>query len=447
MRTAIFFTLLVTAASSGLSAATKTGYAFRSARQPGQIDHVAIDLKAAGQTQFADDGKPGHEELSLRCKLEYDEKTLDFAARGDGACRSVRRYRKAAAVSTVGGEEFRPSLRSALRLICAEAHGPTVLLFAPAGALNRSELDLIEVQADSLLLDRLLPARRVVLGDQWPHRKQLLAALLGLDEVSKADVQSRLKEVTDIVARFEIHGHVEGAVHGAPTQIDLKGKYRFDLRSRRIDWLGLLIKEKRQSSLVADGLEVHSVLQVTVHPLAHAADLSAATLAKVAAQVRASPESTRLSYHSASGHWQFVYDRRWYVFRDQPEVAVLRLLDRGEVIAQCNVSSLPDRPADQLVGLSEFQDDVRRALDKDFGGFVEASQRVDPSEHRILRVVAEGKHSEIPIQWIYYHVADRQGRQVAFTFTVEKGLLDRFEDADQLFVRSLRFDRPPAATK
>jgi hypothetical protein len=274
-----------------------------------------------------------------------------------------------------------------------------------------------------------------------------MAALFGLDEVSKTNVQSRLKEVTDIVARFEIHGQVDGAIHGAPTQIELQGKYRFDLRSKRIDWLALLIKENRQSSLVADGLDVNSVLQLTVRPAGEVAELSDAALEKAAANLKASPESTRLTYSSAGGHWQFMHDRRWYVFRDQPEVAVLRMLDRGEAVAQCNVSSLPVRPADKLVALNEFQEDVRRALGKDFGEFVEAGQKVDDAEHRILRVVAEGKASEIPIQWIYYHVADKQGRQVAFTFTVEKSLLERFDDADKLLVQSLRFVEPPAESK
>ena len=215
MRIAFSCILLLTAVSPAMSATPKTVYPLRSVRRPGQTDHVVINVKVGGETTFVDGGKPQHEKLSVLCDLEYDEKTLHRAAKSDDACRSVRKYTKATAVNVVGGEEFRPTLRSARRLICAEAGGRTTVLFSPAGPLNRAELDLIEVQADSLLLDRLLPEKRVAVGDQWPHSEQLMAALFGLDEVSKTDVQSRLKEVTDIVARFEIHGQVDGAIHGA----------------------------------------------------------------------------------------------------------------------------------------------------------------------------------------------------------------------------------------
>ena len=52
------------------------------------------------------------------------------------------------------------------------------------------------------------------------------------------------------------------------------------------------------------------------------------------------------------------------------------------------------------------------------------------------------KATEVPIRWIYYHVADRQGRQVALTFTIEQERAEQFADADREIVRSLRFAEP-----
>ena len=68
--------------------------------------------------------------------------------------------------------------------------------------------------------------------------------------------RARSKEVTDTVARFEFAGKVEGAVYGVSTKIEIKGKYRFDLRSKRIDWLAMLVQEDRESSFVEDGIDV-----------------------------------------------------------------------------------------------------------------------------------------------------------------------------------------------
>ena len=132
----------------------------------------------------------------------------------------------------VGDHQFEPALRPEHRLIAVEAGKQSAVLFSPSGSLTRAELDAIDIQGNSLLLDRLLPDKPVSVGDRWQLPDELLAALLGLDEVAKSDVQSTLKEVTSTVARFELAGTIEGAVFGVTTKIELKGKYRFDLRNQ-----------------------------------------------------------------------------------------------------------------------------------------------------------------------------------------------------------------------
>jgi len=436
MRNAAFLLLLWIVVPSLVAAPPTNTYTFQSRRTPGQTDHVVIKMKAGGETKFTDQGRTQREKVDIACDLEYDEKTLETPADGEGLWRSVRNY----TAIHVGDDEFQPTLRPDRRLICAEANGQTTLLFSPRGLLTRSELDLIEVQGNTLLWDKILPEKAVAVHDTWKHSDAWMAAMLGLDEVAKTDVQSRLQEVTDKVARFEVNGRAEGAIHGATTRIELKGRYRFDLRSKRIDWLAMVIKESRDVSFVADGIDASSVFQMTANPIGDVHELSDEALKNV--PLKSSPELTQLTHHSAGGGWQFDHDRRWHVFREKNDSAVLRMMDRGEALGQCNVSSLADRAPDKLVSLDEFQSDVQKALGENFGGFIEASEKPDDAHHRVLRVVAEGKASDIPIQWTYYHVADSKGRQAAFVFTVEKSLLERFADADRLLVQSLRFVEP-----
>ena len=434
--------VVTTVASTALAADAKPTFTLRSQRKPGQTDRVGVLLEVGGETTYLDDGKPKREKMSVVCRLEYDEKTLETPADADGAWvdgvwRSVRDYQKAAAVVKVGEGEFKPEIRPQRRLIGAQFAEQTLTLFSPAGPLARDELDAINVPADSLLLDGLLPKKPVAVGDHWRHSKKLLCAMLGLDEVAESDVESTLKEVTNVVARFELSGGVQGAIHGVSTKIELKGKYRFDRRSKRIDWLGMLLKEERESSFVDDGVNAVSRLQITIKPVPEPESLSGPTLAKVT--LTPTEALTRLAYESADG-WRCGFDRRWY----RHDLAVFQLIDRGEMLAQCNISSLPRRDPEKLVSLEELQADVRQALGESFGSFIEASQQVDPAEHRVLRVVAHGKSSDLPIRWVYYHVADQQGRQAALTFTIEQKLVERFADADKPIVASLRFVDPKA---
>jgi len=376
--------------------------------------------------------------------LDYLEKTLETPDRPDAPWRGIRHYRKGAAAVKVADDRFQPTLGEEHRLIAVEAAERTALLFSPGGNLSRDELDAIDIQFNSLLLDRLLPSGTVTVGQDWPHSKQSMAVMLGLDEVAKSTVRSTLKEVTEIVARFELSGRVEGKVQGASTAVELKGRYRFDLRTKRIDWLGMLIKEDRQASAVSDGVDVVSRLQMTVTPVKEAASLADAAIEKL--DLKPEAESICLSYEFPGGGCRCKYDRRWYADNAS---GVLRLMDSGTLVGQCNLALLPKRDPNRLVSLEEFQGDVRRALGENFGEFVSARQSVDRSGRRVLRVVAQGavpgKPDDVPIRWIYYHLADRQGRQAALTFTIEREHADRFAEADKPIVESLRFVEPASS--
>jgi len=417
--------------------ANKAKYVFRNGREPGQIDRVKVQLKVGGEGFSVKDGKEQREKMNVDSDFDYDEKTLEMPANDKGAARSIRSYQRVEAEIKVGDKEFKPLLRPERTLIAAEITANTALLFSPSGPLTREELELVNVQANSLLMDCFLPNQPVALRDTWKHSERLMAQLLGLDEVGQTDVQSVLTEVTDKVARFEMFGNVSGAVEGVTSEIELKARYRFNLQRKRIDWLGMLIKEKRQSSPVSDGVDVTAQLQMTIVPSERTERLSETALNDLPMQ--STPELIKLYHLSKRGGWEVTHDRDWYIFRDKQELAILRRLDRGEVIAQGHISSLPQAKPDKLVSLEEFQEDVKRALAKEFKEFVEAGQTVDAAGRRVLRVVARGTASDLPILWTYYHLADQQGRQMGFVFTCEEKYADLLGKADRELVDSLRF--------
>ena len=398
-------------------------------------------METGGDTTFEEEGKPQRQKTTIRWDLDYLEKTLDASDEAEGTLRSVRDYQNVSIDVAVGDRQFHPTLKPEHRRIVVEAVGQNETLFSPDGNLTRDELDAVDIQGSSLLLDRLLPRKAVAVGDQWPCSNELMAAFLGLDEVAKNNVECSLKEVADTVARFEMVGRVEGAVGGVSTVIDVKGRFRYDLRVKRVDWLGMLIKEVHGSSFVADGLDAVSRLSVKVTPGEPSESLTEEALGKVAEQLRASPESEYLVFESANGDWQFGHDRRWFLHHRAPksDAAVLRMIDRGEFLGQCNLSSLAQREPDKLPSLEAFQEDVKKALGESFGEFVEAGQSSNDANYRVYRVAVDGTSAEIPMRWIYYLIADSQGRQVAFTFAVEQSHVERFGQADRSIVESTRF--------
>ncbi len=437
------FTFLYIAYIASFSAAgsfaddAKAPQTLRSERKTGQTDRVAVLMEVGGDFKELVEGKQQRVPMSGVARLVYHEKAL---ATGEKP-RSVRFYEKAESAAKFKDGGHNPTLDDRRRLVAVAIDPEGVNMFAVREPLTRDELEVIDILGNSLLLDNLLPDDPVAVGESWRPAKKVVAALLGLDAATRSEMRCSLKEVTKTVARVELSGYVEGTVNDTKTRIELKGKYRFDLKTKRIDWFAMVTREDRGISHVASGFDVTVRLQMTVAPEESAPELAEEKLAGL--NIEPTFEQSRLHYESSRDHWTIVYDRSWYLNSDDPGGALLRLIREGALTAQCNIVSLQPGTPDKLVSLEAYQEDVRHALGKNFGEFVEAKQMTDSLNRRILRVVVNGaagaKSAEVPIRWIYYHVADENGRQVALTFTIEQEKLERFADADRPILDSLQF--------
>jgi hypothetical protein len=439
---AVLACVLATALLIDASQAADRPYDLRPQPQAGETVRVEVQLDVGGEVKLADEGKTRSLKMSVAGKVAYEEKLLTVPIDGSpGGARSVRRYLVAEAAIKIDEGGAEPKLRDSRRLIVADKVDHRVLLFSPAGPLTREELDLVDLPASSLLLDRLLPASPVRVGDRWSHADALVGALLGLDAVSQNSVESVLKEVSGGRARLEFAGRVLGAVGGVATEIDVKAKYCFDFNERRVTGLGLLVKEKRAIGHVNTGLDVVAKLQMALAPADGGDELSDQALAGLPLESR--PEFLALECVAPTKKFRIFHGRDWHLMTDAGEMLALRYLDRGELVAQCNVSSLADVEPGKEPSLETFQHDLERSLGESFERFVEASESTTSSGCHIYRVIAEGRVSDLPIQWHYYLVSDRAGQLAVFAFTVESELAERLGDADAALVASIEFAPRP----
>ncbi|MBI2826340.1 MAG: hypothetical protein HYX69_16785 [Planctomycetia bacterium] len=408
-------------------------------QRPGDVSQVEVLLEVGGDlSMVGDKDKKVHAlKMSVVGSMVYDEKRLPPGGQDAGEVRAARQYRRCDAVIKIDKGGARPRLRDDRRLVSVVGGAGRTTMFSPVNPLSREELDLIEIPASSLLVEQLLPDRPVSPGDEWQHSNDSVAALLNLDAVSESDVRSRFKEATATAAQLELAGTVHGAAEGVSTEIELKGRYKFDLATRRITWVALLIKEKRPIGHVAPGVDVVARLQMKITPKVTSDALSDGALAGVILEPR--PESTLLEYESAQGGFRFLHDRGWHVVNEARDSVVLRLVDRGELVAQCNVTALAPVEAGKRLTLAKFQEDVERSLGKTFGRFESARESVTAAGHYLCRVITTGEVEKLPIQWNYYLVADGRGHQVVAAFTLESALVDRFGTSDASILATLRF--------
>lgn len=374
---------------------------------------------------------------------------LAYPTTEEGPSRSLRRYDSATATLKVGQNGVKPVLRDDRRLIAAAVHGTASNLYCQAGPLSREELDLLNISgngiANSLVLDRLLPARRVAVGQSWPHSRDVVAALLGLDSIGKSDVQSTFVSETAGTARIQMSGRVEGTSDGTAVVMEIKAKYQVDLKTKRVTWFGLLVRENREIGEVVPGTDVVLRLEIKITPIGKSKHLTDAVV--LALPPEPPTEKLDLEHRSADAAWTLNYNRDWYITADERDLTVLKLMDEGQRVAQCNLSSLAKVDPAKLPTLAEFQEEVRGALGKNFGEFIEAGQAPNELKHRVYRVVVRGSVNDLPIQWYYYLVANEQGNQAAFAFTMDAAAVTRLNGADKRLVNQFRFADTKVAAK
>ena len=425
-------------------------YTLHSSRTVGSVDHVQTAMDMGGDLKLPsanpkDGGPVRRVKTSAQATLNYDERTLEYTSTDAGPLRSIRCYQKVAATLRPENDIKQRTLRDQRMTIGVLIEPPRATFYSPAGPLTRDELDLVDLFGNSLLLDRLLPEKAVAVGERWKHSPNLAGALLGLDVVAQSDLQSTLVSVAQGVARMEISGHVEGTLEGASGSIDVKAKYRFQLDTGRITWFGILVKVDNSIGPAGPGLEGTARVQMTIAPGADVPGLADAALKDLAS--KPTPELLQLAYESPAGGWRLLHDRRWFLVQDQKELAVLKLIDKGELLAQCHIASLPNAVPGKTVTLEEFQEDVRKALGEKVKTLQEASQRSNDFGYQVQRVLAEGVEQDIPIRWLYYLLADKRGRQVVFIFAIESRLLPRFAGADEALLAGVRLTDPKLAVQ
>lgn len=448
---------LTTALPAADTGAAKT-YLLRAAAQRGQITNVRVVLNVEGHLKLAGEGKVDQLPLKVAGNLQYDERVVEVDAETGQVSRSLRLYERAEATITIKAKPIRQTLPADHRRIALAAGKEGITMICPGDHLSREELDLIDVIGNSLLLDRLLPNRKVHIDEEWSPPPQALATFLGLDAASHSEVKCRLAEVKGNVASVEMKGTMVGAVGGVSSEIELNARFTYHLTQRRITSLALAMRENRSIGHASPGLKVTAKLQMAIGS-SHATgkrvtgkraagtlndQLSDKAIANI--DLTADAHSTLLKY-TAAGQYTLLHDPRWHIVAEQPGLSVLRLVDRGELVAQCKIATPSGKESSDPVTLDSFRAQVRKALGQNLKKIDGAAQTKTAAGYQVIRVVASGSVSDLSIRWIYLHVSDTKGHQATFVFALESSLMERFATADLVMLSSLRFTAPRVAEK
>ena len=265
-------------------------------------------------------------------------------------------------------------------------------------------------------------------------------ALTGYDALTSNNLEATLESADDAKARIRLKGQIQGTALGGVGTISCEGFLTFDRQAARIDHLELNRSETRQPGPVEAGLDVKSTLTMARRAAEASPPLSDAALAGVPLEV--TPDRERLRMTAPGGKSTLLHDRNWHTFWEDPRLIVLKRLDGGQVIAQCNLMVGPVAGKGRHQDPVQFRDDIRRGLKQRFVQYVGAGEvEGDPAGGFRYKVGVEGREGDLGVIWYYYLIASPDGDQLLATFTLAQDHLKHFADQDLDVIGSLRWSR------
>lgn len=421
--------------SAVVSAAEK--YTLAEPADDARVFRVELRPEVKGQLDTSTgDGKLLAHDLAVQATLRYLERRLSGTGRDAEAFRSLRKYEDADAQINVSKQLTSSRLRDDRRLIVAQGRREGVSFYSPDGRMSYGEIELLRAPADSLAVLSLLPPKPVELKEKWSVPSWGAQMIVGSEAAVKAEITCELESVEKDLARVRFSGRVEGATAGAQAEIDVTGHYLFDMKTSYLKRLEMTQKDKRTVGPVTPGMRITATIGLDRQPAARVDVLTDEAVKRI--PLDPDPALVHLEFRS-SWNVQFEYDRNWHVFHQSEKIALLRLVETGSLIAQCNVSPVPAAAPGQHTSDEQFQKDIRTSLGNRFKSIEKAELLKGEDGCYRYRVVAVGEANKIPMHWIYYLCADPSGRQIAFVFAVESKLLEQLGNRDLAIVQSVNF--------
>jgi len=433
---------------------SQTSCKLQSSHVVGSTDIVEISVEGSGSVQNTGVLDVEEANIEMVAGFRYEERWTQYSTTPGATLQTVREYEQAGMKRKSGGTSVRPLLDASRKNITTQFDGKKLTLYSPAGPLKNDQyLLLSEMPGNSILLDYFLPNKTVKLGEEWRVPDTTLAAILGLDALQNNTVRCVLTAIIDDIAEVDIFlqgendkdgnplpSTIEGASAGASVSTDIQGKYQFDLKSKRITWLGLKIEENRSESLLGPGLNWSATIQIKIAPLdkpVHLTDTVTASL-----RAAPSPELMKLVYNASKGNWKFSHSREWQMVEDEEKTASLRMIANGEGVSLCNILSNGKIDRESMPSIDVFKDELKKGLEDRFGRFVDSAEYINEAQYLVYTVIIDGQYDEIPFRWIYHLLTDPEGNQTTLMFEISADKLDVPGATGEDIVQSFRMVVP-----
>jgi hypothetical protein len=405
----------------------------------GECFRIATETQVAGTLKVTRDGKPVSLKINAKNEHVFAERVL--SADKAVARKSARFYQTAAAHATVDGERVERTLAANRRLIVAQRTSDALFCYSPVGPLTRPDLEVVSEHFDTLHLTGILPGKEAGIGETWKIDNLVAQSLCLFDGLISHDLTAKLKEVGP-TAVITIEGTAKGIENGAMATLTISATVRFDTAKKRIVGLEWKQKDSRDQGPITPAAE----LETTTNLKRELLDRTPAELADtVAAAILTDddPPSTlkHLLHRDPKGRYQLLHARDWYVVGQTDNHLIMRLLERGDFVAQATITSWENAGPGKHMSPTDFE---KLAASGGTWKLEQITDRTDvptDADRWAYRISGRGELDGSPVVQAYYVVANSAGDQIVVTFTMRPPSASRIGTRDLELVNALDFPK------
>lgn len=433
-----YLTAAIIAITAG-SASSQTIHLTDASRE-GDCFRITAETNLNGILKVTRDGKQTPVKVSAKNEHQFLERTL---AVEKGLTRKTARYYAAAASrATIGDSKMERFLAADRKLIVAQRTGDSLLCYSPAGPLTQQEVEVTSEHFDTLHLAGVLPSKEIKVGDQWKLDSEVAQSLCLFDGLISHELMAKLTQADVATAIVTINGTAKGIENGAMANLTIAATLRFDRVKNRIVAVEWKQRDVRDQGPTSPAAEVESTTIVTRSPLEREPEeLNVAALAAIPASNDPPASMQHMIHRDSRGRFQLLYGRDWHVVGQSDHHLILRLLDRGDFIAQATLTCWKNAGAGKHMTPVEFEKLISEGTGWKMEQVLERVEVPTDADRWICRITARGELDGTKVIQNFYAVASTTGDQMIVTFTMKPTAAERLGTRDLAIVTAIDFPK------
>jgi hypothetical protein len=431
-------TLLV----AGLDRAQAQTVTLAEAPLPKSCFRNELAMELTGKVTVQQEGKTITLKQTASARHEFLERVLEAKEVQDGvsiAEKSARLYHVAEATLAIESDVVKRSFRPGRTLMVSQRIDGQLLTYCPQGIFTNEERELTE-HFDTLALPGLLPGKSTAIGATWAIPSRVVLAACDLDGIVSGNLTGKLVKVQGDVAEGAVEGIVKGISMGAQVTTEIKARFAFELKEKRIVALEWNQHDERLQGPANPALIADVTYKLKRTPILEPGELNDIALVRVLS-VPAEKVSSIL-YREPKGRFELHHGRNWHLVGQDDKHVVLRLLsERGDFVAQATLTPYTKEAPGNMMDIDAF---ARLMADapgwEQEENLLEKNAKVDVSGDsclKVYRVGATGKLAGVPAIQYFHLMTGLGGDQLLVTFTMDPKQAPNLSPHDLTFLRGI----------